>query len=82
MLENIKNFLKRIRNKNKHKKVFYTTISVRKTLTGEEIYYEEYAINAVKDQIKRSIDSFIDIDKNTNEDGSITIKAKINIYGK
>lgn len=82
MLENIRNFLKKIVTKKKYKKLLYTSISSKRTLVGEEIYYEEYAISAVKEEIKRNIDSFIDINKNTNKDGSITITAKIDIYGK
>lgn len=82
MLENIRNFLKRIVNKKRHKEVFYTTVSIRKTLIGEEIYYEEYAVNTIKDEIKRNIDSFIDIIKEVNEDGSINMIGKIDIYGK
>lgn len=82
MLENIRNFLRKIIGKKRNKQIFYTTISVRKTLIGEEINYEEYAINVIKDEIKRNIDSFVDIIKETNEDGSINIIGKIDIYGK
>lgn len=82
MLENIRNFLRKIIGKKRNKQIFYTTISVRKTLIGEEINYEEYVINVIKNEIKRNIDSFVDIIKDANEDGSITITGKIDIYGK